>query len=230
MAKTLTFGPAWRASVPLFSTANAGKSTTGLNSAMEWQGLGSSRISCAYSAMPAPLPKPARTRRFQSSLCCSSFALSVSTSERPSSSTSCKVSRSSFSSVALLRWYHVPSVTSSLSRSKSLNASLAGCSVQATLTTTASLQYWGISLRALSSTTGSSPTKAIIRLGLDRLPISWLIRKGSSGFMAATLASVKRRLSHSILSFCRSSVSFRCLSCCSFSTAFLSFSAFSCWV
>mmetsp|Transcript_96085 Transcript_96085/g.271691 ORF Transcript_96085/g.271691 Transcript_96085/m.271691 type:complete len:218 (-) Transcript_96085:1293-1946(-) len=155
--------------------------------------------------MPAALPKPAMTTFFQSRPTVASLASAASTKDRPRSSTSCSMSRSSFSKVLRSRRNQVPSSTSGAAALNSARPSPAGCWDQE-METRPAPRVAGRSLMRLFSACGSSPTQMMRLDGL--LPeASRDTGSGPSGLVAATLWSVKRRLSHSVLSLARSSSS-----------------------
>mmetsp|Transcript_91617 Transcript_91617/g.296425 ORF Transcript_91617/g.296425 Transcript_91617/m.296425 type:complete len:217 (+) Transcript_91617:485-1135(+) len=158
--------------------------------------------------MPAPRPKPAIVTFFQSKPTAANLASTVSTSERPKSSTSCSMSRSSFSKLPRSRRKKVPSITSGDVRLNSSRPSPAACCDQATDINAAEPKTPDRSLSTSFSALGWSPTQTTRELGLCLFPASSVVGSGPSGVVAATLWSVKRRLSHSDFSLSRSSSSF----------------------
>mmetsp|Transcript_84326 Transcript_84326/g.188281 ORF Transcript_84326/g.188281 Transcript_84326/m.188281 type:complete len:219 (+) Transcript_84326:490-1146(+) len=158
--------------------------------------------------MPAPLPKPRMMTFFQSMPYSASLGVSVSTRERPRSSTSCIMSRSSFSKLERSRRYQEPSTTSGALRLNSCRPSPAGCCDQEKEARPAVPSEPERSLITAFSALGLSPIQTTSEPGLALLPASRVIGSGPSGLVAATLWSVKSRLSHSALSLSRSSSSF----------------------
>mmetsp|Transcript_100944 Transcript_100944/g.293981 ORF Transcript_100944/g.293981 Transcript_100944/m.293981 type:complete len:242 (-) Transcript_100944:318-1043(-) len=163
----------------------------------------------AYKAIPAPLPKPTSTTRFQSRPVELSLPSIPSTMERPRSSTSWSMSRSSFSKDERSRRYQEPSTTSGALRLNSCMPSPAGCWDQDSDIMPAVPNVFDKSLRTAFSALGLSPTQTTSEPGFFVFPASIVLGSGPSGLVAATLWPVKRRLSHSAFSLSRSSSSLR---------------------
>mmetsp|Transcript_10120 Transcript_10120/g.29970 ORF Transcript_10120/g.29970 Transcript_10120/m.29970 type:complete len:236 (-) Transcript_10120:1458-2165(-) len=130
-----------------------------------------------------------------------------------------------FSKAARSRRYHEPSMISGALRLKSTYASPAACSVQGIMFRLTSLKAPGMSFSSGFSVFGLSPIQTTRWLGLVLLPLCMPIGRGPSGLMAATLWSVKRRLSHSDFSLSRSSSSFLFCASCSCATTTFCFSS-----
>eukprot|EP00438_Fugacium_kawagutii_P003305 Skav201136 [mRNA] locus=scaffold2860:116289:124739:- [translate_table: standard] len=162
----------------------------------------------AYSAKPAPLPKPHKMTFFQVRPLCFSLGSSASTKDRPRTSKSCSMSRSSFSKDCRLRMYQEPSVTSWEETSNSSNPSPAGCCDQERETKPARPNTLDTSLSAIPSDLGLSPSQTTKDSGRLCSPSSKTLGNGPSGEPAATLFSVKSSLSQSSFNFSRSSSSF----------------------
>mmetsp|Transcript_902 Transcript_902/g.1380 ORF Transcript_902/g.1380 Transcript_902/m.1380 type:complete len:234 (+) Transcript_902:379-1080(+) len=171
-------------------------------------GCGISFIRAAYNATPAPFPKPHRITFFQPRPLCFSFGSRASTKERPKTSTSCNMSRSSFSKDCRLRMYQVPSVTSDEETSNSNIPSPAGCCDQESDTKPARPSTLETSLSATFSDLGLSPSQTTSDSGRLCSPTSKTLGNGPSGAPAATLRSVKSSFSQSSFNFSRSSSSF----------------------
>mmetsp|Transcript_34276 Transcript_34276/g.101835 ORF Transcript_34276/g.101835 Transcript_34276/m.101835 type:complete len:494 (+) Transcript_34276:482-1963(+) len=132
----------------------------------------------------------------------------ASTIERPSSSTSCSMSRSSFSKLLRSRMYHEPSTTSGALRLNSKRPSPAGCCDHETEMSPAVPMTAGRSFSTWFSAFGLSPSQTTREEGFLLLPASIVMGRGPSGLVAAQLCSVKSRFSHSAFSLSRSSSSF----------------------
>mmetsp|Transcript_21237 Transcript_21237/g.48514 ORF Transcript_21237/g.48514 Transcript_21237/m.48514 type:complete len:333 (-) Transcript_21237:1385-2383(-) len=198
-------GPFLRAAI--FSARKVGNGTIGLKKIMPATCLGMTLSMDAYMASPAPLPKPRMMTFFQSSSVAASLISMDSTMERPSNSTSCSMSRSSFSKFVRSRMNQLPSVTSTPFRLKSIRPSPAGCWDQEMDRRAALPMEEDKSLRIAFSAGGLSPTQTTRELGF-LAPASSVTGNGPSGVVAATLLDVKRRSNHSDFNLSRSSSSF----------------------
>mmetsp|Transcript_19442 Transcript_19442/g.61144 ORF Transcript_19442/g.61144 Transcript_19442/m.61144 type:complete len:222 (+) Transcript_19442:701-1366(+) len=128
--------------------------------------------------------------------------------QRPRSSTSWSMSRSSFSKDRRSRKYQDPSRTSGAVRLNSARPSPAGCVDQEREIKPAVPSVADMSLSTSFSGFGLSPSQTTREPGLALLPTSSVTGSGPSGLDAATLLSVKSRASHSVFSLSRSSSSF----------------------
>mmetsp|Transcript_63636 Transcript_63636/g.77835 ORF Transcript_63636/g.77835 Transcript_63636/m.77835 type:complete len:243 (-) Transcript_63636:354-1082(-) len=180
----------------------------GLKKIIADTGCGISFIKAAYKATPAPLPKPHKITFFQPRPLCFSRGSRASTKQRPRTSTSCSMSRSSFSKAWRLRMYQEPSVTSEEETSNSKSPSPAGCFDQARETKPARPSTLDTSFSATFSDLGLSPSQTTKDSGRLCSPSSKTLSSGPSGAPAATLRSVNSSLSQSSFSFSLSSSSF----------------------